>query len=76
MFDSVMLRLIAHYMTLPLFYYKAAIGMVLLYHLLLRPMKLLPRDDLMNSKYEDVDLTPRISYFRVSTLFLYNQRLV
>jgi hypothetical protein len=43
--------------------------MVLLYHLVLRPLKIIPKDDMMNSKYEDADLTPRISYFRVDSSY-------
>ncbi len=44
---------------------QAAIGWILFYHIVLRPLKIIPKDEHSAKRYEDVGLKPRFSYFEV-----------
>ena len=44
---------------------QSAMAWILLYYLVLKPLKLLPVDKALTEKYEDADLRSRFSYFDV-----------
>lgn len=55
---------------------QAAMAWIVFYYIVLKPLNLMPSDEKINEKYDDADLHPRFSIFRVSPFCLYCHAIV